>query len=212
MKTNKIKASNDTCCCTLDLKKEFPFLKLSTFIPYYKRNLYIYNFGVHSFDNNVRRMYVWDEIEGGRSCQDLSSIISRHLGEKTIKYKKIVLYSNACGGQNSFIKMPLTLLKLISRTDITAESIDHKFVVFGHSFLPNDSEFGLIEVESRKKQSLSVPGDLKKIIMNAKKKRPKFDVIDVKNPDVVSTTALEQWITKRKKDTERACFNWVDIR
>lgn len=107
-------------------------------------------------------MYVRDKIEGGIGCQGLSIAISRHLREKTIKYLRIFfLYSNACDDQNNYIKMPLTLSKLISNTDITAESIDHKFVVFRHSFLPNDAEFGFIEAASRKKQPISVPRNLR---------------------------------------------------
>lgn len=41
---------------------------------------------------------------------------------------------------------------------------------------------------------------------------PKHEVIEVKNSNFVSTTALEQNITNRKKDTERACFMWMNIK
>ena len=39
------KASEDTYVCTFDLQKALPFPKLSTSVAYYKRNLYVYNFG-----------------------------------------------------------------------------------------------------------------------------------------------------------------------
>lgn len=38
----------------------------------------VYNFGVHSFNNNVGYMYVWDEIKGGRGSRDLSDIDAKH--------------------------------------------------------------------------------------------------------------------------------------
>ena len=133
MKTDKGKASDETYCCTFNLQEALPFPKLSTSIAYYKHNLYVYNFGVHSFNNNVGYMYVWDETKGGRGSQDISSIAVRYPRERASKHKDIILYSDACGGQNQNIKMSLTLLKLVNSTDIAAESTDHKFMMSGHS-------------------------------------------------------------------------------
>lgn len=48
--------------------------------------------------------------------------------------------------------------------------------------------------------------------MNVKKKFPKFDVTEDKNPEFVSTTAFEKTITNRKNGTERVCFGYLDIR
>lgn len=77
--TDKSKDSDETYCFSFDLQKTFLFPKLSSSIAYYSRNLYVYNFGVHSFNNNVGHMYVRDEIERGRGSHDLAA---RHLTEK----------------------------------------------------------------------------------------------------------------------------------
>lgn len=64
---------------------------------YYKRNLYVYNFRMHSFNNNTPEyMYAWDEIEEGKRSQDLSTIVVKHLRGKAFKHKK-----------NSYILMPV---------------------------------------------------------------------------------------------------------
>jgi hypothetical protein len=39
----------------------------------------------------------------------------------------------------------LTSLKLVQDLSVAAEVIDHKFMTSGHSYLPNDSDFGSIE-------------------------------------------------------------------
>lgn len=65
--------------------------------------------------------------------------------------------------------MYLTLLKLVNSTDLTAETTDHKFMVSGHSFLPNDAHFGMIEAASRRREHIYIPGVWKETIMNAKR-------------------------------------------
>lgn len=99
--------------------------------------------------------------------------------------------------------MALTLLKLAQQPDLKIETIDLKFLVSGHSFLPNDTEFGIIERESRKSQFIYVPDDWFKIIRSAKKKKPHFKVTLMSRNEFLSTKALENLITNRKKDTNK---------
>ena len=44
-------------------------------------------------------------------------------------------------------------MKIIQSSDNNIEVVDHKFLVSGHSFLPNDRDFGSIEMRMRKKKS-----------------------------------------------------------
>lgn len=62
---------------------------------------------VNSFINNMGYIHFLDETEEGKGSQDISSIVIRHLREKAFKYEKIILYSDACGGQNRNIKYRL---------------------------------------------------------------------------------------------------------
>lgn len=54
------------------------------------------------------------------------------------------------------MQMPLMLFKLVNSASITSESIDHKFVMLGQSFLPNDAEFSLIDAVNLKKQHMYI--------------------------------------------------------
>lgn len=49
LKSDQNQASDINYVLTFDLQKALPFPKLSTSVAYYKKNLYIYNLGVHSF-------------------------------------------------------------------------------------------------------------------------------------------------------------------
>lgn len=69
----------------------------------------------------------------------------------------------------------------------------------GHSFLPNDIDFGYIESVLKLQQRLYTLEDYKRIMESCKKKTPRCQAKD----DFVSTLKLEKAIVNRKKDTEK---------
>lgn len=204
--------SEDTYVCTFDLQKALPFPKLSTSVAYYKRNMYMYNFGIHSFNDSISYMYVWDETEGGRGSQDLSSCVQKHLRENASTYKNIIMFSDSCTGQNRNIIMSLTMLKYAQDPNMSANIIDLKFLVSGHSYLPNDTDFGVIERKSKKQQQIFVPEDWMNVIRTAKHKKPQFKVISMHRMEFLSTGTLEKAVCNRKKDTEGNSVNWLQMR
>ncbi|KAK2719456.1 hypothetical protein QYM36_005071 [Artemia franciscana] len=212
MKKDSERVSKDMYVCTFDLQKPLPFPKLTTSIAYYKRNLYLNNFGIHCFNDKTSYMYVWDETEGGRGSVDLASCIRKHLVEKVRSYKHIVLYSEACKAQNRNIKTSLTLLKLLQDPTMEVEKIDLKFLMPGHCLLPNDIDFRIIEKEGKRNQSIFVPDDWFHIIQDAKKKYPRFKVAKMPRNEFLSTKVLEKCITNRQKDINGHFFNWLEMR
>ena len=150
LKSDSEKASDKLYVCTFDLQKALPFPKLSTSVAYYKRNLYVYNLGVHSFNFKTGFMYVWDETEGGRGLQDVASGVAKHLKGNAGTHHQVILYCDSCTGQNRNIKMALTLLRFVQDPRVAVKTMDLKFMVSGHSFLPNDAEFGVIKSASKK--------------------------------------------------------------
>lgn len=127
-------------------------------------------------------------------------------------FKQVVLFSDSCTGQNRNIKTSLTLLKLVQDPLLDMETIDLKFMIPGHSFLPNDTEFGIIERASKKHGIINVPDDWYNIIKTAKVKKPQFQVVKLEREEFLSTKPLEDSITNRKKDTEGKKINWLKIR
>jgi hypothetical protein len=137
-----------------------------------------------------------------RGSQDIATVVKKHLKDNAFNHKHILLYSDRCCGQNINIKMLLTLLKLVHDPDILANIIDHRFMVSGHLFLSNDSEFGLIESASKKVQHIYIPEDWVQIIKSSKQKNPHLKVINMKREEFLSTKTLEEAITNRKKTAD----------
>ncbi|CAG9773484.1 unnamed protein product [Ceutorhynchus assimilis] len=208
---NKNEASDTLYVATFDLQKALPFPQLSTSVAYYKRNMYIYNFGVHSFNLSNGFMYMWDETEGGRGSQDIASCLVKHLMENAREYDHIILYSDSCTGQNRNIKLALTLLKLVQNNNMNVNTLDLKFLVSGHSFLPNDADFGVVEKASRKHSQIHGPEDWIDIVKGAKRTRP-FQVFQMKRTEFLSTKSLEDSIKNRKKNVGGETYSWLKIR
>ena len=135
---------------SFDLQKALPYPKLSVSLAYYKRNLYAYNLGFHNFHDHNVKMNVWDETTASRGAQEVASCILAHMENITTTQKHVIAYSDACSGQNRNIKVALTWMKIAQSSNNNIETVDHKFLVSGHSFLPNDRDFGLIEMKIKK--------------------------------------------------------------
>uniref|UniRef100_A0A1B0FA09 Uncharacterized protein n=1 Tax=Glossina morsitans morsitans TaxID=37546 RepID=A0A1B0FA09_GLOMM len=71
----------------------------------------------------------------------------------------------------------------------------------GHSFLPNDSDFGVIEMALRKYNLMYVPQDYHDETIKTCRKSNKFIVTKMKGEDFFSTKPLEEAIHKRLKNT-----------
>ena len=58
---------------------------------------------------------------------------------------------------------------VVQSTENNSDIIDRKFLVFGHSFLPNDRDFGVIEMAWRKNKLMYVPQDFYETIKTCRK-------------------------------------------
>lgn len=74
-------------------------------------------------------------------------------------FKDIVLFSDSWTGQNRDIKTSLTLVKPVQDSSLSVETLNMKYMIPGHSFLPNDSEFGIVKRNSKQYEYINVSDD-----------------------------------------------------
>ena len=78
------------------------------------------------------------------------------------------------------------------------EQVDHKFLVRGHTYLPNDRD--LSHIERRKASAcVYVPQDWEDVIREACVKNP-FNVITTESSNFLDFTEVAKQYTSRKKD------------
>ena len=82
-------------------------------------------------------------------------------------------------------------------------------MILGHSYLPNDTDFGQIEPSSKTMQ-IYVPEDWENVVRQARCKNP-FTVSRMEREDFVSLDPLKAAIVNRKVNTHYAKVEWLKI-
>ena len=75
--------------------------------------------------------------------------------------------------------------------------IDHKFMLSGHSYLPNDCDFGGIEAARRRRSTIFIPEDWYTLVENARRTN-RFHVKRMEQAHFLSMEPLTKLITNRK--------------
>lgn len=205
--------SNRIEVLTFDLQRALETPSISTSEAYYRRQLWCYNLCIYDEKRNKPYMYFWNEAIASRGAQDISSCLIKHFSRFIPKEtKKVILYSDACPGQNRNIKTTLMIKKLLdSWPHSVLLTIEQRFFVSGHSYNSCDRCFGLIERQRKITESIYVPQHWLNVISQAKKVEPKFTTIEMKRDDFISCKQMENIITNRKISQENEKIDWMNM-
>ena len=107
--------------------------------------------------------------------------------------------------------MVCMLLHMVCNPEYPFTQVDQKFMLSGHSYLPNDRYFGNIESARRKALHIYVPEHWYDLIRTARCENP-FAVTVMENEDFVDIKTLKKAIVNRKKDTARNPVDWLSMR
>ena len=119
----------------------------------------------------------------------------KYFAQNRPQAKWLTCYSDSCFGQNKNTQMTCFWRCLIF--DGQFVRIDHKFLVRGHTYLPNDRDFTLIE---KKKGSAMVhlPEDREEVVRDACPSKP-FQIQRMNKDDFLDLGLLTKNFTMRKK-------------
>lgn len=175
-KTNLAKTDPLIEVLSFDFQQNLPLPHIPAGDVFYKRQLWLYNFCIHSATSGISTFYMYDEVTSKKGSNEVISFLDHYLNNflpETVK--TIYLFSDNAFAQNknqTLVKYLYTFTKLNNRG---IETIIHQYPEPGHSFLPCDRSFALIEKAKRRKERVHIPDEWKSLV---RKTSNKFRVIE----------------------------------
>ncbi|CAK1596051.1 unnamed protein product [Parnassius mnemosyne] len=190
---SKVKTEESLLVATFDLERTLPLPYLNTGEVYYLRQLQMLNFGIHAYTKEGEKvlMNMWPEHCGARGSQEIMSSLHYFLEDSVPDtVKSLCFFSDCCSGQNRNWNVLHFMMFLVNKSPYL-ESITMHYLVSGHTYLPNDTDFSFISRELKKKTDIYTPEDWMKLVRDCRKQKP-FTVRDMKNKflDYESLTTL----------------------
>lgn len=216
-KRDVLKAKSDIRyrTATFDLQKCLPTPYLSTGIAFYKRQLYTYNltiFASHLSANSVQ-CFLWDESKARRGSQEIGSCLLKDLQDLDERVETMVYYSDRCAGQNHNVIICMLFLYFIESCARAGRTltIEHKFMVSGHSHMQVDSVHGAIEIAKKRcSMNIETPRDWAVFISAISRKVP-FKVIELEQSSFLALKGLDSYYKRSKTDTEGEIVRFKEI-
>lgn len=152
----KMTASDSSLNFTFDIQKTLVTPSISAGVAYYKRQLATYNLGVHNLSNNDAVMYMWHEGCASRGASEIGSCLWKFVNEGIQQgATNITAFCDSCGGQNRNFKIATLMCHCVS--SLPLESFTVHYMQSGHSFLPNDADFGVVEKAKKTGNDIYIP-------------------------------------------------------
>lgn len=189
--TTFAKSYSSTIVLCVDLQQVLFCPNLTHNNVFYQRQLSCYNLAIHNAGSNKAMMFFWDETIGKRGSAEVASCVLKYITSHYLKLRegeirKLIIWSDRCIGQNNNWRMIALLQHLVINKYFT--TVEQKFMTTGHSFLPCDRDFAMIE-KAKKGKTVYVPFHFVEIIANAKDSNQFevniMDTSDFKNLDIV---------------------------
>ena len=198
LRADSQRSKTDPCTAviTFDLQQNLPVPTLTHGPMFYLRQLWVYNLGIHNCTNETAVMCMWDETIAGRGANEIISCLMEYISELPPSVKTLTCYSDSCFGQNKNTQIICFWTHLIAQKRFSR--IDHKYLVRGHTYLPNDRDFA--QIEKRKASAkINLPQDWESVVRESCPSKP-FVVKKMTRDKFYNVEPLTQHFTMRKKD------------
>jgi hypothetical protein len=179
---------------SFDYQQNFPLPKVPSGDAFYCRQLWLYNFCIHSAKNKEARCYLLDETTGCKKPNETVSFLDHYINNVLDKgVKELIIFSDNCCAQNKNYTLVQYLFLLVKSGRL--QNVTHYFPVPGHSFLPCDRCFGVIEKKLKLIERVFVPNEYHTHIRNASKK---FHTVNVTQDMIFDFASSFSMLFKKK--------------
>lgn len=159
----------------MDFQKNISLPNITTNDVYYRRQLSIFSFNIHTLSSGKSCFLTYPEFVSRKGSDEASSFLFFFIfNELPIEVRLLHIFCDSAGGQNKNFTV-VRILHYIVHDIKRLDSIQVTFPIRGHSYLECDKNMGLINLKTR----MELPKDWIDVLKNARKKPEPFKVIDV---------------------------------
>lgn len=145
----------------------------------FERNIIYDNFGIHNIQENTATMYVHTENYALRGPNEVIKALDDYIkNNKKPSQTRLELYCDNCFSQKKNRYLFTFLDQLCARGLL--ESVTIFYPVPGHSMMPVDRDFALIERKRLKHDKIYTPDHYIDLIFNCKNDN-KFEIVCLQN-------------------------------
>lgn len=196
--TEMAKVNNNVHVICVDLQQVLVCPTLTHSTVFYQRQLSSYNFTIHDVGTGHITVNLWNESIARRGSAEIASCLLKFVtsnynvleeGEE----RKLIVWSDRCVGQNNNWRVLALYFYLINCKYFT--EIHQKFLCSGHSFLPCDRDFAMIE-KRKKVSKVMVPSEWKYVIVEAFVDPSKLTIHEMMMEDFKDISCIELVLKK----------------
>lgn len=171
----KARSSDSYEAIALDYQHNLPIPNISTNDVYFKRQLSLYNFNIHTLSTGVSVFYAYPQTVARKGADEVVSML-HHFITTVLNpaVRHLEIFCDSCPGQNKNYTM-LRYLHYIIHQINRLDFIRITFPIRGHSYMECDKNMGLIN----KKAKAELPSDWYEVFKNARRKPSPFQIIEV---------------------------------
>lgn len=157
-KSEEAKNNPDVDVLCFDYQQNAPLPKVPSGDAFYLRQLWVYNFCIYSVKTGISYFFMYDEITGKKTPNETISFLDHYFKNIISKDVKVLyLFSDNCAAQNKNCSLVFYLFSLVKNQRF--QTILHRYPEPGHSFLPCDRSFGVVEKSLRKIERIFTPNE-----------------------------------------------------
>lgn len=160
-----------------DYQQNMPLPHVPAGDVFYKRQLWVYNFCIFSGRTGKSYFYMYNEVVAKKGKNEVISFINHFFNNYLDRgVDTVYIFSDNCSAQNKNHCLVQYLYTVAKKKEYGISTIIHRYPEPGHSFLPCDRNFGLIEKQKRRQERVFLPVTYQNIVSKTCKK---FFVINV---------------------------------
>lgn len=204
------KNENDLEVICFDLQQALPIPQLTVGKAFYLRKIWMYNLGIYDGKTGKSYMNMWTEDVAKRGSDEIASCILKYIKEHPpTPNKHLIVFTDNCGGQNKNWTIMALWLHLV-RTKVY-KSIEHRFLVAGHTHLPCDRDFAAIEKHKKYLGQVYSPECWVEAVKDSKIQNP-FTVYRINQNDIFSFEKISKSLSKKKLTDEKENVDFSKVR